>query len=773
MAIMDLFTSLQTIVNERLAKDVRQAIHDGVYRANQVADENKDLVDRVAIRQDAVEQYNNQMIAEMTDKDVISAPELVESRVDPYGISSDKLSERLNRETIGAFADTQTQLTTLANRSNLNTIIINKPITIDDSITLPSGKIIRFENGGRLIIGDGVELKVNSTIEAGRVTIFEFGEDSYVTTDAIRFGQVESSTNIKQDVYPEWFGAVADAYPSLGYLYADLSTAHGTDNTESFKRCMRFAESASAVSAVEPNRSIHPSVTVSLAPNGVYYVAGDNPLGVQSNEVDQGYSVNLNGNGATLIWEPVEVDDAIFNKYGRIIKPQIHDLNVVLVGAKGQRKGSFINTSTGEGDTYHLWNGGHLSHLNLGTHSSVGFDTIFNITPDAVHSHDDLTRLEHVSTGSYNTFINFANNEAVDWLIEKVFFNSQTEGATHIKIGSGFSGGLTLNSCEILLRENNETFIEAGSSISKTPIRVINGRMETRNDFPMTFLKAESGKFVINNLQMDAANSSVTPNTNTRLVKLGKSAYAKFEDSALFDQSEVELSNASPHTDVALDFLNCRFIGSIGNLGNTLSFFAHPQITYIYGTSSGNLVDAMRSGYVPRRVSVDKPSFAVGGLLLPIEYSSRRLSKSSETYKIFKRASDGKPTLDIQNINDLPPEIVVTSLKLTVGLININNVDEIRVVFYNRSDPGNDNSQIVYNLTSNADIKGVDILGNSHVYLPKRSYIHVTCRKGGATVSAESLLPTAWIDMSYRSVESSIDSGSVSGLIARQPSLGK
>lgn len=93
MAIMDLFTSLQTIVNERFAKDVRQAIHDGVYRANQVADENKDLVDRVAIRQDAVEQYNTQMITEMTDKDVISAPELIESRDGEV-----KLSARLDRD---------------------------------------------------------------------------------------------------------------------------------------------------------------------------------------------------------------------------------------------------------------------------------------------------------------------------------------------------------------------------------------------------------------------------------------------------------------------------------------------------------------------------------------------------------------------------------------------------------------------------------------------------------------------------------------------------
>lgn len=56
MAIMDLFTSLQTIINERSAKKVRQSIHDGIFRANQVVDANKNLVDQVTIRQDAVEQ---------------------------------------------------------------------------------------------------------------------------------------------------------------------------------------------------------------------------------------------------------------------------------------------------------------------------------------------------------------------------------------------------------------------------------------------------------------------------------------------------------------------------------------------------------------------------------------------------------------------------------------------------------------------------------------------------------------------------------------------
>ncbi len=71
---------LKVIKEGVFGRDVRQAIHDGIYRIHQAVDENKDLVDRVTLRQDEVEQLNNQMITEMTDKDVISAPEIIAAR---------------------------------------------------------------------------------------------------------------------------------------------------------------------------------------------------------------------------------------------------------------------------------------------------------------------------------------------------------------------------------------------------------------------------------------------------------------------------------------------------------------------------------------------------------------------------------------------------------------------------------------------------------------------------------------------------------------------
>ncbi len=57
------------------------------------AGEAKQLAERTQIRQDAVEDFNNQVIQEMTDKDVISAPEIIQMRDNEA-----TAGERLNRD---------------------------------------------------------------------------------------------------------------------------------------------------------------------------------------------------------------------------------------------------------------------------------------------------------------------------------------------------------------------------------------------------------------------------------------------------------------------------------------------------------------------------------------------------------------------------------------------------------------------------------------------------------------------------------------------------
>ena len=48
-------------------------------------------------RQDQVEQFNNQVITEMTDKDVISAPEIIAMRLDKFGNEFEIASDRLDK----------------------------------------------------------------------------------------------------------------------------------------------------------------------------------------------------------------------------------------------------------------------------------------------------------------------------------------------------------------------------------------------------------------------------------------------------------------------------------------------------------------------------------------------------------------------------------------------------------------------------------------------------------------------------------------------------
>ena len=64
------------------AEDIRKKIFGSEVRESLASglEEMSEDVESIKSRQDAVEQYNNQMIAEMTDKDVISAPEIIAAR---------------------------------------------------------------------------------------------------------------------------------------------------------------------------------------------------------------------------------------------------------------------------------------------------------------------------------------------------------------------------------------------------------------------------------------------------------------------------------------------------------------------------------------------------------------------------------------------------------------------------------------------------------------------------------------------------------------------
>lgn len=131
---------LKIIKEGVFGRDVRQAIHDGIYSTHQVVDENKDLVDRVTLRQDAVEQFNNKMITEMTDKDVISAPEIIVARG-----GKTTLGQRLD-ETATLLAEKANQLKVYMSQSNETRFFAHRGA----SNVAPENTIVAFEFAGEL-----------------------------------------------------------------------------------------------------------------------------------------------------------------------------------------------------------------------------------------------------------------------------------------------------------------------------------------------------------------------------------------------------------------------------------------------------------------------------------------------------------------------------------------------------------------------------------------------------------------------------------------------
>jgi len=714
-------------------------------------------------------------------------PDSVEERLDIW-FDSGKLADIINNDVFDMKAN-QEDLELLSvdmmdrfiNVKNFNDlknaneldkeIVLNvgRKIPIEEDITLNEKLTLSFSNNGALVIPANRVVTLNSYVEGDRTQIFEFEDiTSILTTNRVKFGNEESSTKVHYQIKPEWFGVKANAYPSNNYLYENLSHAIGTDSTQPMKRTMKFAEDSSAVNGLEPNRSIHPSVTVSFAPNSVYYLQGNNPLGIQSSTADVGYSVWIEGNGATILWKPNTKSDVLLGKYGRIIKPYVRNFNVVLLGEKGQRWGSFISTKTNEGDLYHLWNGGLFENLRLGTHDSVGFDSVFDIDVDGSHSHDDLTKLFNISLGSYNTFLNIKNNESVNWLLEKVMFSSGTEGATHINIASGFSGGLTINSCELLLRHTNETFIKTGSDVAGTPIKFINGRMETRGSNPICLIDGESGEFEVNNIRVQSGNSSSLPHINTRTAKLGLRARAKFENCTLYDRFDVKVGSGETQKPVALDFEYCSFIGRPTETSSIIRTFGYPSINYLYGENNGNLSDVIRNGYRARRISVLNPAISDGSFILPITYGTHKANLASQTAELYNLENGGKPTTNIQGLNSLPPNIVITSIKLYANQIETSLTNRINIVFYQDGNPGENNSTLNFDLQEDYTEIGTELLNNQIIILPVRSYIVVQNRGVDGRIENPSQMPVSWLEIEYRAISKESDTHSNTTNIIRR-----
>lgn len=195
---MSFIESLTKIKKAVYGREVREAIHDGVFRANQIADGADIKADKTQIRQDAVEEFNNQVIQEMTDKDVISAPEIIAARG-----GEETLTVRLDRDATNLNAMVEERYTSLRDsvtKSGENLTVFKDDGTLDiinratgvygvqyidskaviTSTNYTSGSDFSVLTYDNIPAGESVKIKIKGKLEASRTIILRFGNSNEV-----------------------------------------------------------------------------------------------------------------------------------------------------------------------------------------------------------------------------------------------------------------------------------------------------------------------------------------------------------------------------------------------------------------------------------------------------------------------------------------------------------------------------------------------------------------------------------------------------------------
>lgn len=103
--------------------------------------------------------------------------------------------------------DDRATLDTLVNTTmgGSGTLIIDRNYLIDSAMTFPVGVVLQFTEAGTLIASDGIEITIDSTVDAGPNHIFDISADTGAKTTA--FILEDSATDT---IYPQWWGALAD-----------------------------------------------------------------------------------------------------------------------------------------------------------------------------------------------------------------------------------------------------------------------------------------------------------------------------------------------------------------------------------------------------------------------------------------------------------------------------------------------------------------------------------------------------------------------------------
>ena len=532
--------------------------------------------------------------------------------------------------------------------------------------------------GSSMSEGDSVEVLGYTTAGDGGEGTF-YWDASSTATDNI--GTIIQATGVttgrwvriyKGAIQVDWFGAVGDGI---------------VDDTAAFKACSVYAESLSEgyPGGMEDAYS-HPHIVIHYGMNKKYRVIGDNPCGIQSTVVDSSFYIEVDGNQSLLAWEPTLATDALFSKLGRNVIPRYSRLKIdTNVDHPNTPTGSIFRSATGEGDAKATWRNGRFIDVAIDTN----VDTVFDIDNDTGSTANDTTLVESFICRNITTFLRIAEAEAVDWKIHKCVFGNYSPNAKFFVIGEGgagtFSGGLTIDSCEILMQNDagsydNPTLIyNTCTSNALTPIKIINSRLETRGNDAWRLIDATQGHYVIEGLSYTTGLPSGNVHPDTRLAVIGDKASIEISNCTMPAFITATLPTA-PITNVMIKAENSVFnMNRAVDGSGILAAIAYPIIYWEDGGTTYSMREAIVAGFTPRRVEINSPRITASG----DSFYGGKETNSKNYQELYLHLSDGSTGLDFVG-KMVPNNVVITSMKLFQFNVDVAKVDRIRIRFQDR-----------------------------------------------------------------------------------------
>lgn len=404
---------------------------------------------------------------------------------------------------------------------------IGKVIEIAENITFTENLLLKFNNGGKLFIKSGFTLTLNSQIDAGYTQIFEF-EDATANINTTILPNSAHSTIVHHKIKLDWFGAKPDA-KSPDAMAAIDALPTGTDSTKAIKRAVTFCNQASTTWS---ELMLYPVPILEGTPNGAYFVKGDNILGNQLDTKTRNFT--FEGNGCSFFWVPENNDDAFINRFAYYYRPKMADYRVHLYGFSGS-KGIFCKTGETVGyvalSQPHFYDvevhGGTEATGNENVGKGNAVKSMFDIGGQTMN---DQFYLEKCRFYQFDKFLLCSNSESVSWKVFKTTIYSQKANAVFFEFTGQYSGGFDVDSCDLLMKGDNQTLFKTTTALSN-PINgdfnVDHSRLETSAN-AFTLVNAHFGKFNIRGINSHFGSPAI--HANSKAVELKHPATVYFTD---------------------------------------------------------------------------------------------------------------------------------------------------------------------------------------------------------------------------------------------------